>query len=97
MAFDGTHISVDWIAATGDLTTEEKIKSLRGKIAAYTRRINAVKRHIIRYSAPDYTPTYYNTRSAEENIACCEKEIALYLAERERIAGLLAGVQKAVR
>ena len=97
MAFDGTHISPDWIAVAGDLTTEEKIKSLRGKMAAYTRRINGVKRLILRYSAPDYVPTFYNPYPAAENIANCEKEIARHTAERERIAGLLAGVQKAVR
>jgi hypothetical protein len=97
MAFDGTHISVDLIANASDLTTEEKIKSLRGKMAAQTRQINALNIWIIRYSSPDYVPTSYNTMSGAENIVWCEREIIRHTAQRERIAGLLADVKKAVR
>ena len=97
MAFDGTHISPDWIASTGDLTTEEKIKSLRGKMAAQTQRINAHKRAIIRYGSPDYAPSFYNSSTGAEMIVWCEKKIIDHTAERAHIAGLLAGVQKEVR
>ena len=95
--FNGTHISVDWIAIAGDLTTEEKVKSLRGKMAVQTRQINGLKRLIIRYGSPDYAPSFANPSTGAEMIVWCEKEIIGHTAERARIAGLLAGLQKAVR
>jgi len=97
MAFNGTHISVDWIANAGDLTTEEKIKSLRGKMAVKTRSINALKGWIITYSSPDYAPSRDYPGTNAEKIAWCEKEIIRHTAERERIAALLADVKMAVR
>ena len=97
MAFDGTHISVDLIASAGDLTTEEKIKSLRGKMAVKTRTINGLKRAIIHYGSQDYVPSFYNSSTGAEMIVWCEKEIIEHTAERARIAGLLAQLPKAVR
>jgi hypothetical protein len=88
---------VDFIAAAGDLTTEEKIKSLRGKIALYTRNINANKRGIIYYGSPDYAPSFLNSSTGAEMIAYCEKKIIKDTAERARIAGLVAELQKEVR
>ncbi len=96
-AFDGTYISPERIANAGFLTTEEKIKSLRGKVAAQTRAINAAKRAIISYSSPDYVPTQYNSSTGAEMVLWCERQIIRYTEERERIASLLADVRKGVR